>query len=82
MARYDHLQLLRLPERLPRRKTRGGGPPPERNPIDHSGRLSRELDAAVTVQQQRRRADVIDPSLILRVQMSGAFINSGDKVYH
>lgn len=74
MARYDHLQLVRLPERLPRRKTGGGGPPPARNPGGHSQRLSRELDAAVTVQQRRRRADAIDPALILRVQMSGPLL--------
>lgn len=74
MARYDHLQLVRLPERLPRRKTGGGGPPPKREPGGHSQRLSHELDTAVAVQQRRRRADVIDPALILRVQMSGPLL--------
>ena len=74
MARYDHLQLVRLPERLPRRKTGGGGPPPTRNPGGHSQRLSQELDTAVSVQQRRRRADAIDPALILRVQMSGPLL--------
>ncbi|WP_192937333.1 S8 family serine peptidase, partial [Sinorhizobium medicae] len=74
MARYDHLQLVRLPERLPRRKTGGGGPLPPRNPGGHSQRLSQELDAAVTVQQRRRRAEAIDPALILRVQMSGPLL--------
>ncbi|TAX28870.1 S8 family peptidase [Rhizobium leguminosarum] len=74
MARYDHLQLVRLPERLPRRKTGGGGPPPTRNPGGHSQRLSQELDAAVTVQQRRRRVDAIDPALILRVHMSGSLL--------
>ncbi|WP_259665741.1 S8 family peptidase [Rhizobium binae] len=74
MARYDHLQLVRLPERLPRRKTGGGGAPPARNAGGHSQRLSEELDAAVTVQQRRRRADAIDPALILRVQMSGPLL--------
>lgn len=74
MARYDHLQLVRLPERLPRRKTGGGGPPPHRNPGGHSQRLGQELDTAVAVQQRRRRADAVDPALILRVQMSGPLL--------
>ncbi|ANL30942.1 peptidase S8/S53 family subtilisin-related protein (plasmid) [Rhizobium phaseoli] len=74
MARYDHLQLVRLPERLPRRKTGGGGPPPARIAGSHSQRLSQELDVAVAVQQRRRRVDAIDPALILRVQMSGPML--------
>lgn len=74
MARYDHLQLVRLPERLPRRKTGGGGPPPARDAGGHSGRLKDELDQTVAIQQQRRRTDAVDPSLILRVQMSGALL--------
>lgn len=74
MARYDHLQLLRLPERLPRRKNGGGGPPPQRNPRGHSDRLGQELDQAVAAQRQRRRPDAVDPSLILRVQMSGPLL--------
>lgn len=72
MARYDHLELVRLPERLPRRKTGGGGPPPPRNPVGHSHRLTEELNEAITTQQRRRRPDAVDPTLILRVQMSGA----------
>jgi hypothetical protein len=74
VARYDHLQLLRLPERLPRRKNGGGGPPPQRNPRGHSDRLGQELGQAVATQRQRRRPDAVDPSLILRVQMSGPLL--------
>lgn len=74
MARYDHLQLVRLPERLPRRKTGGGGPPPTREPGGHSGRLKDQLDQAIAAQKQRRRPDAVDPSLILRVQMSGPLL--------
>lgn len=74
MARYDHLQLLRLPERMPRRKNGGGGPPPQRDPRGHSDRLGQELELAVTVQRRRRRPDAVDPSLILRVQMSGPLL--------
>ena len=74
MARYDHLQLVRLPERLPRRKTGGGGPPPQREPGGHSRRLGEELDQAVEVQRQRRRPDAVNPALILRVSMSGPLL--------
>ncbi len=74
MARYDHLRLVRLPEQLERRKTGGGGPPQDRDPAQHSQRLRTELDEAVAVQQRRRRPDYINPSLILRVQMTGALL--------
>lgn len=74
MARYEHLRLIRLPEQFERRKTGGGGRPPDRDPAGHSRRLRAELDEAVAVQRQRRRPDVIDPSLILRVQMTGSLL--------
>jgi subtilase family protein len=72
MARYDHLRLVRLPERLERRK-HGGGRPPQRNFAAHATKLRSELDAAINIQQQRR-PEFIDPSLILRVQMTGALL--------
>jgi len=72
MARYDHLQLVRLPERFERRKTGGGGGPPQRNPDQYSQKLRTELDQAVATQQRRRRPDAINPALILRVRMTGA----------
>jgi hypothetical protein len=71
MARYDHLQLVRLPERLERRKVGGSGGAPVRDPGGHSRKLLTQLDAAVTEQQRRRRPEFVDPSLILRVRMSG-----------
>ncbi len=74
MARYDHLQLLRLPERLPRRKTGGGRPPPARESRVHSRKLITELDQAVVDQRQRRRPNAVNPALILRVQMSGPLL--------
>ncbi len=74
MPRYEHLRLVRLPEQFERRKTGGGGPPPKRDPMGHSQRLRDELDQAIAVQQQRRRPEFIDPSLILRVQMTGALL--------
>jgi hypothetical protein len=74
MARYDHLQLVRLPERFERRKNGGGGPPPERDLAAHSAKLKGELDAAVAAQQRRRKPEFVDPSLILRVQMIGPLL--------
>jgi hypothetical protein len=74
MPRYDHLQLVRLPERLERRKHGGSGPPPPRDLVVHSAKLRGELDAAVTAQQRRRQPEFVDPSLILRVQMTDALL--------
>ena len=71
MARFDHLQLIRLPEQLERRKHGGGGPPPPRDAAEHTTKLRYELETAVDVQVRRRQAEFIDPSLILRVQMTG-----------
>jgi hypothetical protein len=71
MARLEHLQLVRLPERFERRKRPGFGKPVPRDPGPHSGKLSAELAEAV-VQQKRRRRPTVDPSLILRVHLAGA----------
>jgi len=72
MARYDHLELVRLPERLERRKNGGGGPPPQREREQHTTKLRGELDAATAEQRGRRKPEFVDPALILRVQMTGA----------
>ncbi|WP_204349509.1 hypothetical protein, partial [Stenotrophomonas maltophilia] len=69
--RYDHLQLLRLPERIERRKHGGGGAAPQRDVGGHSRKLRAELDTAIAEQQRRRRPEFVDPSLILRVRMTG-----------
>lgn len=74
MARYDHLELVRLPEQFERRKHGGGGPPPERDRAQHTTKLLDELDAATQEQRRRRRPEFVDPSLILRVQMTGALL--------
>lgn len=74
MARYDHLELVRLPEQLERRKHGGGGAPPARDREHHSNKLRDELDAATQEQRRRRKPEFIDPSLILRVQMTGALL--------
>lgn len=74
VARYDHLELVRLPEQLERRKHGGGGPPPTRDRDQHSTKLRDELDAATQAQRGRRKPEFVDPSLILRVQMTGALL--------
>lgn len=74
MAQYNHLRLLRLPEQLERRKPRGFGTSTARDHTGHGARLRTELDEAVAVQQRRRRHEHINPSLILRVQMTGALL--------
>lgn len=71
MARYDHLRLTRLPERLERRKRRGFGSLPPRDVGAHATRLREELETTTREQRRRRKPTVTDPSLILRVQMSG-----------
>jgi hypothetical protein len=71
LPRYEHLQLFRLPESLARRKRRGGGEVPQRNVGGHSRKLRAELDAVVAEQRRRRPPEFIDPSLILRVRMTG-----------
>src|SRR5208337_2431498 len=74
MARYDHLQLVRLPELFERRKRSGFGAQPNRDLAQHGTKLREELDAAIATQQRRRKPEFIDPSLILRVQMSGQLL--------
>lgn len=74
MARYDHLRLVRLPERIERRKRPGFGKPVARDPQTHGVRLKAELEATIEVQRHRRRPAVVTPSLILRVQMTGPLL--------
>ncbi|MGY3610964.1 MULTISPECIES: S8 family peptidase [unclassified Bradyrhizobium] len=71
MPRYNHLELVRLPEQFERRKHGRGVPPPGRDGMQHANRLRQELDAARDEQHRRRKPELIDPSLILRVQMTG-----------
>lgn len=74
MARYDHLKLVRIKERLERRKKPGFGSAPVRERDEHTDRLREELNQAIESQRQRRPPAVINPSLILRVQMTGALL--------
>lgn len=53
MARLEHLQLVRLPERFERRKRLGFSKTTERAPSNHAAKLSSELDVAVAKQKLR-----------------------------
>ena len=72
MPRYEHIQMARLPERLPRRKKPGFGSSPPRESGSHGARLARELGDAIATQNAVRRPEFVDPALILTVHMSGA----------
>ena len=75
MAQLDHLQLIRARVPFARRKTGGGGAPPERTG-GHGGALRIETQAAVAVQQAAKPAAFVDPSLLLRVQVDGHIAES------
>lgn len=66
MARHPHLQLIRLPDQLARRKTGRLGPTPRRDP-GHGAGVRVDIDRAVTEQREQRRQapppTVVDPSL-------------------
>lgn len=73
MPQFDHLQLIRLPETLPRRKTGFPGPTPTR--AGGYGRQVRtEVEVAIEAQLRNRPAQFVDPSLILRVRMTGMLL--------
>lgn len=74
MVHYDHLQLVRLPEQLQRRKKPGFGNAPQHDRQLHTQRITQELNEAIATQRRRRPPEVINPSLILRVQMTGALL--------
>ena len=52
MARYDHLPLVKLPERLERRKKPGFGAQPVREDrAAHTHKLRADLNGAIALQQ-------------------------------
>ncbi|WP_338835218.1 hypothetical protein [Bradyrhizobium septentrionale] len=65
MARYDHLELVRLPEQFERRKLGGGGPPPARDRDQHSTKLRDELNAATQAQRGREAGASLNSSIPL-----------------
>lgn len=80
MPQYDHLQLVRVPENLDRRKT--GRPPPLPHREGGHGRAVRQgIDGAVKEQRQQRPPEFVDPSLVLKVEMNGLSLeDEWDKV--
>lgn len=74
MNHYEHLQLVRLPQRFERRKRKGGVPTIKRD-LDgrrrHSTLVETQLNNAIAIQRDRRKPQFVDPSLILRVRMTG-----------
>jgi hypothetical protein len=74
MPNYDHLPLTRLQERLPRRKKPGFGSTPPRDFRAHGSAIKAEVEAIVAAHKELPRIDYVNPSLILRVQMSGALL--------
>ncbi len=74
MAQYDHLKLVRRPEQLERRKRPGFGASVARDPGAHSQDLQRQLDEVVQRQRAAKPRSTVDPSLILRVTMTGSLL--------
>jgi subtilisin family serine protease len=70
MAQYEHMSLLRLPERFERRKHPAPVPAKVRQPVAHGEKLRGDLANSIRIQNERRNG-VTDPSLIFRVQMVG-----------
>ena len=70
MTQLDHLQLIRARVPSARRKTGGGGAPPERTD-GHGGALRTMTQIAVEMQQTAKPASFGDPSMLLRVQVDG-----------
>jgi Subtilase family len=73
LPRFEHLELIRLPETLPRRKTGFPGPTPQRGG-GYGRQVKGEVEAAVEAQIRARPAQFVDPSLILRVRMEGMLL--------
>ena len=72
MPSYDHLPLLRYVRDEPRRKKRGFSSPVLRNPGTHGAKLRKELDSVISTTAAAPRIEGLDPSLILKVELTGA----------
>lgn len=71
MPEYEHLKLIKLPQQMERRKPPAPVKPPERDHRVHGTKLISQLQSAVFVQTNRRRSANIDPSLVLKIKMTG-----------
>lgn len=71
MAEHAHLPLKRLEGELERRKQGGFPGGIDRTPSEHGPKIRGEIEAVLEAQQELPAIDGIDPSLILRIEMSG-----------
>lgn len=72
MPAYDHLPLLRYTRDEPRRKKPGFSTAIARNPGSHGAKLRKELDDVIAAAAAAPRVEGLDPSLILKVELTGA----------
>lgn len=71
MAKHQHLALKRLEGSLASRKQQGFGAGPKANPTAHGAKLSQEITHVLEEHANAVSIDGVDPSLILRLEMSG-----------
>ena len=77
MAKHAHLTLKRLEGELPRRKPPGFGGTPKRDQQQHGRKLAEEIASVLEDFPANPIEDGIDPSLILKVGMTGP-LNEAD----
>lgn len=70
MPPRDHLELVRLTRREPRRKKPGFGSAPVRIPGQHGASLNQQVEAAQATMAALPEIEGIDPKLILRVELT------------
>lgn len=71
MAKYAHLALKRLEGELERRKPNGFGGGPKRTPSQHGPKIAHEIDIVLEDHKAAPTIEGVDPSLILRLEISG-----------
>ncbi|MGB3740285.1 MAG: S8 family peptidase [Pontixanthobacter sp.] len=71
MAEHEHLPLRRLEGELERRKQGGFPGGSDRTPSKHGPKIRGEIEAVLKAQEELPAIDGIDPSLIVRIEMSG-----------
>jgi len=71
MAEHAHLTLKRLEGEFERRKPGGFPGGQDRTPSEHGPKIKGEIEAVLEAQSELPTIDGIDPSLILRIEMSG-----------
>lgn len=71
MAEHAHLPLKRLEGAMERRKPPGFPGGLQRTPSEHGSKIKEEIETVLADQNDLLPIDGVDPSLILRVEMSG-----------